>query len=141
MADRNTINDDRPIVLIHRISSYDDPTNITDLLIANNFQILDPHQHSPHAPPLSFARAAVIYDLCPLAADTLRLLPSLQLVVCTSVGTDHVDLAACRRRGIAVANAGPAFTDDAADYAVALLIDVLRCVSAADRYVRAGLWP
>lgn len=32
------------------------------------------------------------------------------------------------------------FSDDVADMAVGLLIDVLRKVSAADRYVRKGLW-
>lgn len=32
------------------------------------------------------------------------------------------------------------FSEDVADMAVGLLIDVLRKVSAADRYVRKGLW-
>ena len=32
------------------------------------------------------------------------------------------------------------FSEDVADMAVALLIDVLRKVSAADRYVRQRLW-
>lgn len=59
----------------------------------------------------------------------------------SSAGVDHIDLVECRRRGIKVTSAGDAFSEDVADYAVGLLIDVLRRVSAADRYVRAGLWP
>uniref|UniRef100_A0A803LQV6 D-isomer specific 2-hydroxyacid dehydrogenase catalytic domain-containing protein n=1 Tax=Chenopodium quinoa TaxID=63459 RepID=A0A803LQV6_CHEQI len=73
--------------------------------------------------------------------DTLDCLPSLECVVAHSVGYDHIDLSECRRRGISVANVGDAFSDDVADCAVGLLIDVLRKVSAAHRFVRAGSWP
>ncbi|KAL6653211.1 hypothetical protein ACP70R_012136 [Stipagrostis hirtigluma subsp. patula] len=59
--------------------------------------------------------------------------PSLRCVVTTSAGVEHVDLAECRRRGVAVAGAGTLFSVDVADHAVGLLIDVLRRVSAADR--------
>lgn len=40
-----------------------------------------------------------------------------------------------------MANAGTVFSDDVADTAVGLLIDVLRRVTASDRYVCDGLWP
>ncbi|KAE7997165.1 hypothetical protein FH972_001821 [Carpinus fangiana] len=73
-------------------------------------------------------------------AEILRLVPSLELIVTTSAGLNHIDLAECRRLGIPVANAGDVFSEDVADMAVGLLIDVLRKVSAADRYVRQGLW-
>lgn len=59
----------------------------------------------------------------------------------TSAGYDHFDLAECRRRGIRVTGAGDSFSEDAADFAVGLLIDVLRRVSVANRFVRAGSWP
>lgn len=74
-------------------------------------------------------------------SELLACLPKLELVVAFSAGVNHIDVAECRRRGIAVTNAGNAFTDDVADYAVALLIDILRQISAADRFVRRGLWP
>ncbi|KAJ6695556.1 GLYOXYLATE/HYDROXYPYRUVATE REDUCTASE HPR3 [Salix koriyanagi] len=45
------------------------------------------------------------------------------------------------RRNIAVTNAGSAFSEDTADYAVALLFGVLRRLPAGDRYVRDGFWP
>ncbi|XP_042511830.1 glyoxylate/hydroxypyruvate reductase HPR3-like [Macadamia integrifolia] len=86
-------------------------------------------------------RALAVLGLFPINSEILQCLPSLACVVATSVGVDHIDLAECRRRGIAVTNAGPAFSEDAADFAVGLLLDVLRRVSAADRYVRQGLWP
>ncbi|KAI6706723.1 hypothetical protein NL676_009685 [Syzygium grande] len=76
----------------------------------------------------------------PVTADMLRRLPEARLVVTTSAGLNHIDLAECRRRGVAIACSGDAYTDDVADLAVGLLIDVLRKVSAGDRYVRRGLW-
>ncbi|CAL9196197.1 unnamed protein product, partial [Musa hybrid cultivar] len=76
----------------------------------------------------------------PVDDDVLARLPALELLVASSAGVDHIDLAACRRLGISVTNAGSAFTDDAADYAVGLLINILHHISASDRYVRRGLW-
>jgi hydroxypyruvate reductase 2 len=65
----------------------------------------------------------------------------LELIVAASAGVDHIDLEECRCRGIIMTNASTAFAEDAADHAVALLIDVCRRISTADRFVRAGLWP
>jgi hydroxypyruvate reductase 2 len=67
--------------------------------------------------------------------------PYLRCVVTTAAGLDHIDVAECARRGVLVAGAGQTFSTDVADHAVGLLIDVLRRVSAADRYVRRGMWP
>ncbi|KAM0865461.1 hypothetical protein ACQ4PT_043254 [Festuca glaucescens] len=74
-------------------------------------------------------------------ATFLDAAPYLRCVVTTAAGLDHGDLAECARRGVLVAGAGEVFSTDVADHAVGLLIDVLRDVSAADRYVRRGLWP
>ncbi|KAK1364461.1 hypothetical protein POM88_040022 [Heracleum sosnowskyi] len=81
-------------------------------------------------------------SLTPVTADTLGLLPLLRLVVTSSVGVDHIDLHECRRRGIKVANIAKIFKDDVADIAVGFLIDVLRKVTAGDKFVRSGsrLW-
>ncbi|WOL05585.1 hypothetical protein Cni_G14314 [Canna indica] len=86
-------------------------------------------------------RVLLCSSLQPVPPDVIDRLPALKLIVGSSVGLDHIDLAACRRLGIAVTNAGSVFTDDTADYAVGLLIDVLRHISASDRYVRQGFWP
>jgi hydroxypyruvate reductase 2 len=72
----------------------------------------------------------------PITAGIIRLIPLLRFVVTTSAGLNHIDLTVCRKCGIARANAGEVFSKDVADMAVALLIDVLRKVSAADRFVR-----
>ncbi|PON85156.1 D-isomer specific 2-hydroxyacid dehydrogenase, catalytic domain containing protein [Trema orientale] len=76
-----------------------------------------------------------------ISGGILRRLPSLKIVVSTSTGVNYIDVAECRRLGIAVANCGDSVSDDVADMAVGLFIDVLRKISAADRYVRKGFWP
>jgi glyoxylate/hydroxypyruvate reductase len=88
-------------------------------------------------------RAAVVMGGGTFRVDSALLdaLPSLRCVVGTGAGVDHIDLDACARRGVAVANAGRIYSVDVADHAVGMLIDVLRRVSAAERFVRRGLWP
>lgn len=76
-----------------------------------------------------------------VTSETLDKYVNLECIVGTSAGFDHIDLAECRRRGIRVTSAGDSFSDDVADFAVGLFIDVLRRVSAANRFVRAGCWP
>ncbi|KAI3444643.1 hypothetical protein Pfo_001308 [Paulownia fortunei] len=87
------------------------------------------------------AKAILCFGKSPITAELLRQLPSLQLVVTSGTGVNHIDLPACRRRGIAVANTADVFSEDTADYAVGLLIDVMRKISGGDGFVRRGLWP
>ncbi|CAI0467136.1 unnamed protein product [Linum tenue] len=69
-------------------------------------------------------------------ARVLQFLPELRLIVTTTAGLNQLDLPECRRRGIRIANAGDVYSADVADCAVGLLIDVLRKISASNRYLR-----
>lgn len=128
------VEDHRPFVLVHHLPSFKLP--LQDRLITH-FRLFD----SLASPEASSVRALICVGPTPVTVDTLDHLPSLRLVVGSSAGLDHVDLAECRRRGIAVTNSGDAYSENVADYAVVLLLDVLRRLSAADRFVRSGLWP
>ncbi|CAD6264369.1 unnamed protein product [Miscanthus lutarioriparius] len=86
------------------------------------------------------ARVLFVPGLRPVTADLIDRLPALELVSTISVGLDHVDLDACRRRGITVTNAGATFAVDSADYVVGLVVAVLRRVAAADAHLRRGSW-
>src|SRR6185312_6548658 len=57
-----------------------------------------------------------------------------------SVGTDHIDLATAKARGIAVTNAPDVLTDCVADLGMGLVVNLARNLVAADRFVRAGDW-
>ncbi|KAL7203614.1 hypothetical protein ACSBR2_016807 [Camellia fascicularis] len=86
-------------------------------------------------------RAVLCAGSSPITANVLSHLPSLQVVVSASAGVNHIDFQECRRRGISVANAGTVFSEDVADVAVVLLIDVLRKITGGDRFVRRRDWP
>lgn len=126
--------DELPLVLVHVLPPFEIPFKGR---LQSRFQLIDSSDStfSPHASVL------LCFGPAPVSSDTLRHLPSLRCIVGSSAGVDHIDLEECRRRGITVTNAGSSFCEDGADFAIGLLIDVLRRISAADRYVRAGLWP
>lgn len=72
--------------------------------------------------------------------ELMTQLPQLGAIVNFGVGYDTTDVEAARERSILVSNTPDVLTDCVADTAVALLLDVMRGFSAADRFVRAGGW-
>lgn len=66
--------------------------------------------------------------------------PNLKVVSRVGVGLDSVDLQAAERHGIKVLNTPGVLSDAVAELALALMLDCLRHVTAADRQVRAGNW-
>jgi lactate dehydrogenase-like 2-hydroxyacid dehydrogenase len=75
-----------------------------------------------------------------VGAAEMEALPDLRAVANFGVGYDNVDVDEATRRGIAVSNTPDVLTDAVADLSVALVVDVLRQVTAADRWVRRGAW-
>ncbi|WP_080738880.1 2-hydroxyacid dehydrogenase [Rhodococcoides fascians] len=74
-------------------------------------------------------------------AALMERLPQLGAVVNFGVGYDTTDVGAAADRGIAVSNTPDVLTDCVADLAVGLVIDTMRGLSSAERFVRAGRWP
>lgn len=73
-------------------------------------------------------------------AALIDALPELRVISSFGVGLDKLDLAAARRRGIAVGYTPDVLNDCVADTAFTLLLDVARRASEADRFVRNGSW-
>ncbi|HYG70015.1 MAG TPA: D-glycerate dehydrogenase, partial [Anaeromyxobacteraceae bacterium] len=73
-------------------------------------------------------------------ASLLDALPRVRLVASYGVGTNHLDLEACRRRGVTVTNTPDVLTDATADHAMALLLAAARRVVEGDRLIRRGGW-
>lgn len=67
--------------------------------------------------------------------------PSLKAVCNFAVGTDNIDLAACKARNVAVTNTPHAVTEGTANLAWALLLAVARRLVEADRYTRSDDYP
>ncbi len=74
------------------------------------------------------------------SAELVDALPSLRVISSFGVGIDRLDATRTVPRGIAVGYTPDVLNDCVADLAFALLLDVARGVSAADRFVRRGKW-
>ena len=72
--------------------------------------------------------------------ELLASAPRLKIVASCSVGTDHIDLPACRERGIVVTNTPGVLTEATADLAWALILAVTRRLHEGEALVRSGTW-
>jgi hydroxypyruvate reductase len=85
-------------------------------------------------------RGAITGGHTGISRALMEKLPALQVVAVNGVGTDAVDLAYARSRGLAVTATFGALTEDVADLAIGLLIATCRGLCAGDRFIRAGRW-
>ena len=73
-------------------------------------------------------------------AEVIAACPKLEVISIYGVGFDAVDLAACKARGIKVANTPDVLTDDCADLAVGMVIALARGIVRAEAWARSGEW-
>jgi glyoxylate reductase len=64
----------------------------------------------------------------------------LRLIANFGVGTDNIDVAAARARGISVTNTPDVLTEDTADLVMALILMAPRRLGEGERILRAGRW-
>lgn len=83
---------------------------------------------------------AILVRESPVDAEAVARMPGCRVVVRYGVGTDNVDLAACARAGIAVANVPDYGVEEVSDHALALMLAVGRRIARRDAAVRAGQW-
>lgn len=92
----------------------------------------------------AFSRAhAVMGDYtfqCPISSDLLEKALMLKLIQQPSVGYQHIDVDACTRRRIPVANTPGANTASVAEHTLACGLSLLRKLSAANQGMREGRW-
>jgi glyoxylate/hydroxypyruvate/2-ketogluconate reductase len=72
--------------------------------------------------------------------ELLAAAPQLKIVATGSVGYNHVDVQACRERGVPVTNTPDVLTEATADMAWALLMATARRVTESERWLRDGQW-
>ncbi|MDH4608359.1 2-hydroxyacid dehydrogenase [Pseudomonas sp. BN102] len=75
------------------------------------------------------------------SAAMLQRMPIVRAICSFGVGYDAIPVDEARQRGIQVSYTPDVLNDCVADLAMGLLIDSARRISAADRFVRASLWP
>jgi len=81
-----------------------------------------------------------ITNKVPLRAETLDQLPELRMVAIAATGTDNVDLAACRARGIVVANIRDYSGVSVPEHCFTLMLALRRNLRAYVADVEAGRW-
>jgi glycerate dehydrogenase len=81
-----------------------------------------------------------ITNKVPLRADAIAQLPGLKMVAVAATGTDNVDLAACRERGIVVANIRDYSLVSVPEHCFALILALRRNLRAYSADVEAGRW-
>lgn len=96
---------------------------------------------APHEVVDRLAGATIaITNKVPLRAEHIARLPKLEMVAVAATGTDNVDLAACRERGIAVANIRNYSVVAVPEHAFALMLALRRNLVAYRADVEAGRW-
>jgi len=85
------------------------------------------------------AQAVLFTNTLPLTADAIAQLPaSVRVGATSSVGFDHIDVAAAKARGIMVTNTPGVLTECTADHAFMMLLAAARRAYEYDRIMRQG---
>lgn len=90
-------------------------------------------------PRLADATIALI-NKTQLREPTLAQLPQLKMIAVTATGYDCIDVEACRKRGIAVANIRNYAVHTVPEHTFALILALRRNLLAYQQDVRNGLW-
>lgn len=100
------------------------------------------HDRTPVAEIVARAANAeiVLTNKAPLGRETLAALPRLKYIGVLATGTNVVDLAAARERGIPVTNVPAYGTRSVAQATIALLLELTNHVGHHAQRVRAGGW-
>lgn len=85
------------------------------------------------------ATIAVVNKLSVGEAELARL-PELKLIAVAATGTDNIDLAACRRRGVGVVNVRGYATKTVPEHVLMLVLALRRNLLGYREDVRAGRW-
>ena len=82
----------------------------------------------------------VVLNKCRMDEAILSQCPDLRWVGIIATGTDNLDLEACRRHGVSVANVPAYSTYSVAQMAFSLLLTLCQCPERQDRALRDGYW-
>ncbi|CAJ1387856.1 unnamed protein product [Effrenium voratum] len=83
---------------------------------------------------------AIVTVTTPVTEEVLNKHPKCKLVAVSFTGFNHVDLEACKKRGISVVNVPAYSTDSVAELSVGLALAVYREIPAGERTLRDGGW-
>jgi len=131
----------KPVVLVTRKL----PESVENKLMQNYEAILNP-QDKLYSTEEILQIAKDVDAILPchtekFSAETIALLPPrVKAITNFSVGTDHVDLEAAKRKGVIVTNTPDVLSDATAEIAMLLMLGAARRASEGERMVRDQQW-
>ena len=127
----------KPIAVFFELEGWEEPhlrSHLPDVDLHVTRDRLEPD----HLGPRADAEIVSTFITSRVTADVIAALPRLRLIVTRSTGFDHVDLAACRARGVAVANVPFYGENTVAEHTMALILALSRNVHRAYLRTIAG---
>ena len=89
---------------------------------------------------LKEADAVVMGRVPGIDAEALSLAPGLRVIALHTSGSDNVNLEDATRRGVLVTNVKGVNAEQCAEFAMGLMLTVVRQIVAGDRAIRSGVW-
>ena len=111
----------------HAITYVNDLTGWADLPAADRVALKE-------------ARAVVMGRVLGVDAAAFSLAPNLRVVALHTSGSDNVDLDEATRHGVLVTNVKGVNAEQCAEFAMGLMLCVVRQIRTGDHAIRAGLW-
>lgn len=97
-------------------------------------------EHIRDASVLGRIRALVCPEGTAVGRDLMGLLPQLRMIAVMGADSQGIDQQEAQRRAIVVVPTADVTADDVADFALGLVIGLVRRIPMADQFVRAGDW-
>jgi glyoxylate reductase len=72
--------------------------------------------------------------------EVIRNAKKLSVISTYSVGYDHIDLAAAKKKNIKIGHTPDVLTNATADLTIGLMLDLMRRITEGDRLIRTGNW-
>ncbi len=93
-----------------------------------------------HRNALQQAHAVVMGRVLGIESSHFDLAPNLRVIALHTSGSDNVDVDEATRRGVLVTNVKGVNAEQCAEFAMGLMLSVVRQIRTGDRAIRAGLW-
>ena len=98
-------------------------------------ELSDADRHDLHE-----ADAVIMGRVMGIDASALSLAPNLRVIALHTSGSDNVDLNAATEHGVLVTNVKGVNAEQCAEFAVGLMLDLVRQIRTGDQAIRRGLW-
>ncbi len=89
---------------------------------------------------LQEAQAVVMGRVPGVGAAAFSMAPKLRAIALHTSGSDNVDLDEATKRGVLVTNVKGVNAEQCAEFAIGLMLTVVRQIRTGDQAIRAGLW-